>query len=144
MAIFETTSKANESRSYASPNKSSDTKAMRKSQRSEEEKSANRSPSMRLSTKLQKTSTMKEPGNNRSEVKTPLTPQLEAINNGDVSCDFDYNSDENPFDISSILRAANEGEPQVPDNAEYNKASWDVMDYLTGDSPQVNENKQGK
>ncbi|XP_065064400.1 anillin-like [Rhopilema esculentum] len=144
LAIFETSSKANESRSYASPNKSSDTKATRKSHRSEEEKSASRSPSKRLSTKLQKTSTMKEPGNNRSEVKTPLTPQLEAINNGDVSCDFDYNSDENPFDISSILRAANEGEAQVPSAVEYNKASWDVMDYLTGDSPQVNENKQGQ
>lgn len=90
----------------------------------------------RLSAKLQKTSTMRECVT-KSETFTPLSPKLESISAVDESCDFDYQSDENPFDVSSILRAANEGESHAPEAVEYSKASWDVLDYLMEESPKT-------
>lgn len=94
------------------------------------------SNSYKLSGKLQKTSTMRESLNN-NEVFSPLSPKLASISAVNESSDMDYQSDENPFDISSILRAANEGEPQEAEVVEYKKASWDVLDYLTEDSPKA-------
>eukprot|EP00794_Sanderia_malayensis_P018604 gene18604-20475_t len=54
----------------------------------------------------------------------------------DQSCSLDFDSDENPFDVSAILKEADAAEQRVcQQQAEYAKASWSVTDYLGGDSP---------
>ena len=97
----------------------------------------------KLPGKLQKTSTMRE-SLNKNDVCSPLSPKLALISAVNESSDMDYQSDENPFDISSILRAAHESEPQEPEAVEYKKASWNVLDYLTEQSPKVDAESPGK
>ena len=95
--------------------------------------------SSRLSaTKLKKTSTRKDSSFDRSDAPGKLTPRLERLGNtADESCDFNYDDEENPFDISSILRAANEAGPEESPQPEFKQSAWNVLDYLTDDSPKV-------
>ena len=137
--MFETSGKGNASRSQQ--HRTGDQKRMHESRKHTEGASKcakNESEGHRLSGKLQKTSTMRE-SLNKNEAPSPLSPKLASISAVNESSDLDYQSDENPFDISSILRAANEGESQTPEAVEYKKASWDVLDYLTEDSPKLAE-----
>jgi len=139
LAMFETSGKGNASRSQQ--HRTGDQKRMHESRKHTEGASKcakNESEGHRLSGKLQKTSTMRE-SLNKNEAPSPLSPKLASISAVNESSDLDYQSDENPFDISSILRAANEGESQTPEAVEYKKASWDVLDYLTEDSPKLAE-----
>ena len=135
--MFETSGKGNASRGQQ--HRISDQKRMHESRKQNGDSSKfakTENEGHRLSGKLQKTSTMRE-SFNKNEVLSPLSPKLASISAVNESSDLDYQSDENPFDISSILRAANEGESQTPEAVEYKKASWDVLDYLTEDSPKL-------
>ena len=96
--------------------------------------------SSRLSaTKLKKTSTRKDASFDRSGAPGKLTPRLERLST--ESCDFNYDDEENPFDISSILRAANEAGPEESPQPEFKQSAWNVLDYLTEDSPKVHSPK---
>ena len=99
--------------------------------------------SSRLSaTKLKKTSTRKDSSFDRNGAPDKLTPRLERLGTtADESCDFNYDDEENPFDISSILRAANEAGPEESPQPEFKQSAWNVLDYLTEDSPKVHSPK---
>ena len=135
--MFETSGKG--SVLHGQINKSSGQNRMHEARKPSEDayrSAKDESNSCKLSGKLQKTSTMRE-SLNKNEVFSPLSPKLASISAVDESSDMDYQSDENPFDISSILRAANEAGPQEAEAVEYKKASWNVLDYLTEESPKA-------
>ena len=140
--MFESTSKSSASPGHLS--KASDQKHKQKTRKPSEDESKHfkdEEGSHRLSAKLKKTSTMRD-NTGKSEVYSPLSPKLASISAVEESS-LDYQSDENPFDISSILRAANEEQSHTPEAAEYTKASWNVLDYLTEASPKMDVSTKG-
>ncbi len=86
--------------------------------------------------KVKKTSTKK--------YSNPCLPQRINIDNIiDESGSLDFDSDENPFDVSAILKEADKAEQRENQKDEAAKPAWSVDAYLTNDSPQFNKNASG-